>query len=85
MRIKEINIENRVYNHYFDNLVKATKLETKNVLINEKNYKDLMICFTRYVHSKSIKTLSLYYHGLIGKFKKDEGKNMIVDDYMLHR
>ena len=70
MHIKEINIENPVYNYYFDNLVKATKLETKNVLINEKNYKDLTICFTRYVHSKSIKTFILYYHELIGKFKK---------------
>ena len=26
---KEINIENRAYNYYFDNLVKAKKLETK--------------------------------------------------------
>ena len=47
MLIQEINIKNRVYNYHFDNLVKAKKLETKNILIDEKNYKDLTIYFTR--------------------------------------
>ena len=59
MHIREINIKNRVYNYYFDNLVKPKKLETKNILIDEKNYKDLTIYFTKYVHSNSIKML--YY------------------------
>ena len=57
MHIQVINIKNQVYNYHFDNLVKAKKLETKNILINGKNYKDLTIYFTRYVHSKSIKIL----------------------------
>ena len=35
MHIKEINIKNRVFD-YFDNLIKAKKLETKGVLINRK-------------------------------------------------
>ena len=52
MHIQEINIKNRVYNYYFDNLVKAKKLETKNILIDTKNFKDLTICFASYVHSK---------------------------------
>ena len=30
--------------------------------------------FTRYVHSKLVKTLSLYYHELMGKIKEHEGK-----------
>ena len=51
----------------FDNLIKAKKqknkkIETKNVLISEKNCNDLVIYFTRYVHSMSIKMLSLHYH-----------------------
>ena len=33
MHVKEINIKNRVYNNYFDSLVKAV----------EKSYNDLMI------------------------------------------
>ena len=35
MHIKEINIKNRVYDYYFDYLIKAKKLETKNILIDE--------------------------------------------------
>ena len=62
MHINEINIKNRVYNYYFDNLIKGKELETKNILIDEKHPKDLLIYFTRNVHSKSIKMLSLHYH-----------------------
>ena len=57
MHIREINIKNSVYNHYFDNLIKAKKSKTKNILIDEKNY-----YFTRYAHRISIKMLSLHYH-----------------------
>ena len=66
MHIKRINnTKNRVYDYYFDNLIKAKKLETKKILIDEKNLKDLVIYFTRYVHSKSIKMLSLHYLELL--------------------
>ena len=53
-RIKEIVIKNSVYNNYFNSLIKAKKLEIKNILVNEKN-NDLVIYFTRYVHSKLTK------------------------------
>ena len=76
MHIQEINIRNWVYNYYFDNLVKGKKLETKDILMNEKNYKDLMIYFTRYVHIKSVKKLNLHYHDLMEKIKEHEGKNI---------
>ena len=82
MHIKKINIKNQVCNYYFDNLVKAKKFETKNVSIDEKNHKDLTIYIIRYIHSKSIKMLSLHYHELMGKIKEDEG---LVDDYMLDK
>ena len=36
IHIKEINIKNQVYN-YFSDLIKAKKLEIKNILIDEKN------------------------------------------------
>ena len=75
-----------VYNNYFDNLVKAKKLETKNILIDKKNYEDLMIYFTRYVHKKSIKILSLHYHELMENIEEHEGKKyLIVDGYMLNK
>ena len=59
IHFQEINIKNRVYNYHFDNVFRAKKKKkmTKHVLIDEKNYKDLTIYFTRYVHSKSIKCL----------------------------
>ena len=77
MHIKEINPINRVYNYYFVNLLKAKKLETKNISIDEKNYKDLVIYFTRSVHIKSIQMLSLYSHELIGKIEEHEGKKIL--------
>ena len=43
VHINEINIKNRVYNYYFDNLIKAKNVETKNISIHEKNYTDLVI------------------------------------------
>ena len=46
MHIKEISIENRVYNYYFDYLIKAKELETESILIDERDYKDLAIYFT---------------------------------------
>ena len=86
MHIHKINIKNRVYSYHFDNLVKAKKLDTKNIFIDKKNYKDLMIYFTRYVHRKLIKVLSLHYHELMGKIKEHEGKKyLMVNDYMPDR
>ena len=38
-----------------DNLVKTKKLETKNILPDKENFKQLTIYFTRYIHSKSKK------------------------------
>ena len=68
--IKETNIENRVYKYYFNNLIKAKELETENISIDEKNYKDMVIYFTRYVHTESIKMLSLHLDELLRKIKK---------------
>ena len=66
MHVKESNTKKRVYNYYFDNLSKEKKVETKNIKkLKLKNYKDLQIYFTRYVHSKFIKILDLHYHELL--------------------
>ena len=66
MQIKEINIKRGVHKYYFDNLIKAKNLESKNILIDEKTCKNLVIYFTRYVHKKSMKMLIVDYHELIG-------------------
>ena len=51
--------------------------------IDEKNYKDLTIYLTRYVHSKSIKMLSLHYHKLMKKLMNMKKKYLMVNDYIL--
>ena len=43
MHVKETNIKNRAYRYNFGNL------ESKSILINEENYKALIIYFTRYI------------------------------------
>ena len=84
MHIEGTNIKNRFYNYYFANYSQRKKKETKNISIDEKNYKDLVIYFTRYVHSIARKTLSLYYHELLGKVKiHKEKKYLVIDDYVL--
>ena len=52
------------------------KLETKNILVDQKNYKDFTIYFSRYVHGKSLKMLSLHYHESMEKISEHEGKNI---------
>ena len=42
-------------------------------IIDEKNYKDLVIYFTRYAHNKSIKILILHYDELIEKIEEHGG------------
>ena len=69
VHIKEIKIKNFIC---FDDLIKAKTLETKTILISEKNFKNLVICFIRYVDKKLIKILSLYYHELIGIIEEHE-------------
>ena len=72
MCIKEISIKNWSY------FIKGKKLETKNVLIDEKNYKNF--------HCKSIKMLSLYYHELLVNIEGHEWKiSLIIHDYMLNK
>ena len=46
----------------------------------------MTIYFTRYVHSKFIKVLSLNYHEVMGKIEKNEEKKyLMVDDYILDK
>ena len=62
-----VTIKNWVYSYNFVNLVKAKQVETGNISIDKKNYKDLTIYFTRYVQSKSIKMPGLHYYELMKK------------------
>ena len=63
-RVKKNRVKN---NYYFDYLINAKKLESKNILANEKNYIGLVIYFARYNREKSLRMLSLCYHKLVWK------------------
>ena len=56
INFEEINIKIRIYNYYFDHLIKAKKLET-------------IWSFTRYDRRKSIRILSLDYHELVERLR----------------
>ena len=62
MHAKEVDFKNSSLRLLFRQFGQNKKIETKNILIDEKNYQDLVVYFARYVHSKSIKMLSLNYH-----------------------
>ena len=72
---KRINIKNRAYNYYHKRLTKVKNIETRNILIKEKNYKNLITFFTRYDHGKLIGMLRLYYHELFRKIEDHAEKN----------
>ena len=76
MHFKEINTKTRIYNYYFDYLIKAKTLENKTILTDRRNYKDLVIGFTRYDLGKSTRMLSLYYHELMGKIDNIKEKSI---------
>lgn len=40
MHANKMKVQNQGYKFYFNNLVKANKLETQKILIDEKHYKD---------------------------------------------
>ena len=42
MHIKDININTRVYNYYFDHLIKAKK-GNRNILIDDKTHEDMVM------------------------------------------
>ena len=75
MHTKEIYIKKQVFD-YYGNFIKPKKLETKNILINEKHYMDLVIYSTRNDRVKII-MLSLYYHELMGMPKEHDGKTIL--------
>ena len=65
-------------------IAKANKLETRNILIEEKNWR--ISQYILHVHRRLIKMLSLHYHKLVGKIKEHEGKkHLMVNDHMLDK
>ena len=56
--------------------IQHKKRKTKNILIIETNYEDLVIYFTKYDRGKLIRMSSLYYLEFIRKMEEYQGKNI---------
>ena len=72
--------------NYANSLIKSEKKAEKKsqnaekILIDEKNYKDLVTRFTNHVDSIPIKMLRLHYDKFNGKIEEHEGKNIVYDE-----
>ena len=85
MYIKDSIIKNQIFD-YYENLIRPEILQTKNILIDEKSYKDMVIYSTRYDRGESITKLNLYYHELTAKIEEHQGKKyLMIDDYVLDK
>lgn len=62
MHVKEIDVKNGVYNYYFNNMVNAKELGTKNIFIDGKSYKGLVIFLLDMFITSQVNMLSLHYH-----------------------
>ena len=51
-------MKNKVFD-YYGNLLRPNNLETKNIVINEKSYKDFVIYSTKYDCGKTVTMFSL--------------------------
>ena len=76
MHTKKINVKNQVHNPY-QNLIKPKKLGTRNIFIDKKGNKELVIYFTIYHPDKSITVLNLYYDEFIEIIEEHEGKKIL--------
>ena len=59
IHVKEIDIKNPICNYYF---------------IDEENYNDVVIYFTRYVHNTWKNMLRQHFYNLMGKLKNRKEK-----------
>ena len=85
MLANEINIKNKLYSYYFDNLIKAIKLETKYFHRREKIF-GFDVLFYQVCAQNSITMLSLDYHELMINIEEQERtKYLLVEDYMLNK
>ena len=51
--LKEINIKNRTY-YIFDDMINIKKLDPNKIKIDEKSYKNILICYIGYVTAKDL-------------------------------
>ena len=87
--IKQINIKNRTY-YFYNDQIDLKDFDAKLLKIDKKDYKDIGIYYTGYVTVKtiancnninSVNPLYLTINEMIGHFKENnENKYLVLDD-----
>ena len=58
-KIKNIDIENRIY-HFFNDMVNIENFDRNNIKLDQKTYKNISIYYIGYVTIKDLKYLKVY-------------------------
>ena len=88
-KVKQINIKNRIYYFYHDQ-INLKDFDAKLLKVDKKNYKEIGIYYIGYVSLKKIENcnninsanpLYLMINEMIGHFEeKNENKYLVLDD-----
>ena len=88
-KVKQINIKNRTY-YFYNDQINLKDFDARLLKVDKKNYKEIGIYFTGYVTVKiiascnninSVNPLYLKINEMIGHFEeKNENKYLVLDD-----
>ena len=67
--VKEVDIKNRTY-YFFDDMINFKNLDPKNIKVNEKIYKNILIYCTGYVQPNSVRPLYIIISNVNGLILK---------------
>ena len=82
--VKDISIKNTYYS--FDNIISIKHFDPNNIKIDEKSYKNILICYiayvtikdSKYVKINSVNSLYLIFNKMNGYFKEINGNKYLT-------
>ena len=77
-RVREINVKVGTYYYFEWYILQVSNLDSNNINIDEKSYKNILIYYTVYVSSNSIKPLYLNINNANGYIKESNGNNYLT-------
>ena len=58
-KFKDINIKNLTY-HFFNDIINIKNFDPTNIKIDQKSYKNILICYIEYLTIKDSKYVKIY-------------------------
>ena len=58
-KVKDVDIKNRTY-YFFNDVINIKHFDSNNIKIDEKSYKDFLICYIGYLTIKDSKYVKIY-------------------------